>query len=144
MNRCREMLAGISDNHWRGKLSLAFNIVVSVLVIRIALSEVQSPAPVAALPLVVVISVSLLIWQVVGGWRAIESHTRTVGNMATVWAGFAAIVIALALTVMQILGALVRRAAIPAERYAEFTLRMTSQTAWPRLCVLWSVRTTQR
>ena len=120
------MLADFTGRHWRGQLSLALSIVVGLLLIRVALGEIQSLTPIALLPLFVLISAAILVWQVVGGWRAIESHTRAVGNMAMVWAGYAAIVVVLALTLMQTLDALARRADPPSppggEPYVEFTL----------------------
>lgn len=87
--------------HWYGKFSL----IITVLIILLALRSVFSFIPlltnsiyVAAL---IVLSGAILIWQIVGAWRAVDISLTQNPNMLLIWSTYGAMVLCAGLTAVQ-------------------------------------------
>ena len=95
--------------HWRGNHGLLFTVVVTLLGLRVLLGYLQLLVPTS--PILVFIgfailaNVPLLIWQVVGAFRAGDKHLRATGDMIPVWASYIAIVVVVVLASVQMFNA---------------------------------------
>jgi hypothetical protein len=108
-------------SHWRGNHGLVFTILVTVLGFRILLGYLQLLLP--ASPAVVLIGFCILangvvlVWQVVGAFRAGDRHLRATGDMVPVWGSYFAIVVVVVLASIQTIDAMATLA--PPPRIAE-------------------------
>jgi hypothetical protein len=88
---------------------LLFTIAVTLLGLRILLGYLQVQIPtspaVAFIGFAVLVNVPLLIWQVVGAFRAGDRHLHATGDMIPVWFNYIAIVIVVALASVQMFSA---------------------------------------
>ncbi len=96
--------------HWRGNHGLAFTILVTLLGLRFLLGTLQLLLPASpALVLIgfcILANVVLLVWQVVGAFRAGDRHLRTTGDMISVWGGYFAIIVVVVLASIQTVNAI--------------------------------------
>ncbi len=103
-------LARFFISHWRGNHGLAFTILVTLLGLRFLLGYLQLLLPTSpALILIgfcIVANVVLLVWQVVGAFRAGDRHLRTTGDMISVWGGYFAIIVVVVLASIQTVNAI--------------------------------------
>jgi hypothetical protein len=83
---------------------------VSVLGLRVLIGLIQPVIPAVVTGPWLCASVVILIWQLVGSWRAADVHLRDGGGMVLLWCSYGAMVIALALAVLQWLDAVAARA----------------------------------
>jgi hypothetical protein len=101
--------ANIFLEHWRGKHGLLFTMVVTLLGLRVLLGYLQELLPTSPafvfIGIAILVNVPLLVWQVVGAFRAGDRHLRATGDMIPVWGGYFAIVIAVVLASVQMVGA---------------------------------------
>lgn len=97
-------------SHWRGNHGLAFTILVTLLGLRFLLGTLQLLLPTSpALILIgfcILANVVLLVWQVVGAFRAGDRHLRTTGDMISVWGGYFAIIVVVVLASIQTVNAI--------------------------------------
>ncbi len=97
-------------SHWRGNHGLAFTILVTLLGLRFLLGYLQLLLPTSpALILIgfcILANVVLLVWQVVGAFRAGDRHLRTTGDMISVWGGYFAIIVVVVLASIQTVNAI--------------------------------------
>ena len=104
-------------SHWRGNHGLAFTIVVTVLGLRVLLGTLQRLLP--ASPAVVLIgfwilaNLVVLVWQVVGAFRASDRHLRATGDMVALWSGYFAIIVVVVLAAIQTIDAIAALAPPP-------------------------------
>ncbi len=104
-------------SHWRGNHGLVFTILVTVLGLRILLGYLQLLLP--ASPAVVLIvcwilaNVVVLVWQVVGAFRAGDRHLRATGDTISVWGSYFAIVVVVVLAAIQTVDAITALAPPP-------------------------------
>lgn len=96
-------------NHWHGQHNLLLTVFVALLGVRVVLGVLQPLVPVAAIGYWVVLSVLILVWQLVGAWRAGDNHLRDDGGAMLHWLGILSMVVVAVLTLLQIADALVRR-----------------------------------
>jgi hypothetical protein len=108
-------------SHWRGNHGLVFTILVTVLGLRFLLGTLQSLLPTSpALILIgfcILANLVVLVWQVVGAFRAGDRHLRATGDMVAVWGGYFAIVVVVVLAAIQTVDAITALA--PPPRIAE-------------------------
>ena len=92
---------------WLGEYSPLVTLLILMLGLRITIGFIPFVAnPFLSVP-IVVISLVVLVWQVVGTWRCIERHVKASGEMMVYWAGWAAIVVATVLTLLHTVDLLV-------------------------------------
>jgi ATP-dependent protease ClpP protease subunit len=93
--------------HWRGHYDLLLTAAVTLIGIRVGLGTMQYTALTDTSPGILAtwlaFSFTVLVWQIVGGWRTCENHIRSGGGMFTGWVGYAALLITIALAVFQAL-----------------------------------------
>jgi len=101
--------ARIFLEHWRGNHSLLFTIVVTLLGLRILLGYLQLLLPTSPvfvfIGFAIAANIPLLVWQVVGAFRAGDRHLRATGDMIPVWGGYFAIAIVVVLASVQMFNA---------------------------------------
>jgi hypothetical protein len=97
-------------SHWRGNHGLAFTILVTLLGLRLSLGYLQLLVPASpALVLIgfcILANVLLLVWQVVGAFRAGDRHLRATGDMMPVWGSYFAIFVVVVLASIQTVDAI--------------------------------------
>lgn len=95
------------SKHWRGHYDLLLTSAVLLIGIRIGIGAIQHTVLVnierATLATWLAFSFVVLVWQLVGGWRACENHVRDGGAMIIGWLGYGALLITLSLAVFQAL-----------------------------------------
>ncbi|MBL4600880.1 MAG: hypothetical protein JKX93_18110 [Rhizobiaceae bacterium] len=98
-----DRLASPFANHWRGQNALLPTIAFSVLGITllIAFIPVQASLPLAFA--VVLLSCTILIWQIVGTWRAITFNLGSFGDPMASWLAYGALLVAITATGFQVL-----------------------------------------
>jgi hypothetical protein len=85
---------------WRGEYSPLVTLFVLMLGLRITIGFIPFVAnPILGIA-IVMISLVVFVWQVVGTWRCIERHVKASGEMMVYWAGWSAIVVATVLTLL--------------------------------------------
>ena len=93
--------------HWRGHYDLLMTSACALLGIRLGLGAIQQNVLTMLTPVTLAawltFSLMVLIWQLVGGWRACENHVSDGGGMVTGWVGYGALLITLSLAVFQTL-----------------------------------------
>jgi ATP-dependent protease ClpP protease subunit len=92
---------------WRGEYSPLVTLLFLMLGLRITIGFIPFVANPFLSVLIVSISLLVYIWQVVGTWRCIERHLKASGEMMVYWAGWAAIVVAIVLTLLHTVDLLV-------------------------------------
>lgn len=111
--------------HWQGRVPFWVTLAVLLVGLRVGLGLLQGAVPRSALVVWLALSLVVCTWQVVGGWRAIDRHTRSLGSAVGGWFGYAALTLVLALTAVQALDAAARRGHVappPAPPAEVFTL----------------------
>jgi len=75
--------------------------------VRVLIGVIQSPLQqhfaTPALAVWLTASLIILVWQVVGGWRACDNYVRAGGGMAGGWMGYGSLLVVLALTLVQVI-----------------------------------------
>ena len=103
----KSAIADFIARHWRGQQDLLLTSAVILIGIRVVIGIIQhtalSDTSLGALTLWLTFSFSVLVWQLVGGWRTCENHIRSGGGMIAGWVGYAALLITFALAVFQAL-----------------------------------------
>ena len=108
-------------SHWRGNHGLVFTILVTVLGLRVLLGYLQlllsaSPALVL-IGFCILANGGVLVWQVVGAFRAGDRHLRATGDTISVWGSYFAIIVVVVLASIQTVDAIT--ALSPPPRIAE-------------------------
>jgi len=96
--------------HWQGRHDLLITLLVSVLGLRVLIGLIQPAVPAVATAPWLVASAVILIWQLVGNWRAVDAHLRSGGGMVLLWCSYGVMVIAITLAILQWLDAIAARA----------------------------------
>lgn len=109
-------------DHWAGRHGLALCVLVSLIGVRLLLGQLQALIPRALLAIWLLLSALILVWQVVGGWRACERTIRAGGGMGLVWLGYFCLCCTVVLALLQSVDAV-----------ASFFLRPVAVSAPPPL-----------
>jgi hypothetical protein len=97
-------------SHWRGNHGVGFTVLVTLLGLRVLLGTLQLLLP--ASPAVVLIgfwilaNAVVLVWQVVGAFRAGDRHLRATGDTIALWSSYFAIVVVVVLAAIQTVDAI--------------------------------------
>ena len=91
--------------HWRGQYNLLLTTSVFLIGLRVCIGYIQSrlQTQIEGMLLAVWLAISLgiLAWQLVGGWRACDNHIRDGGGMIAGWLGYGSLLVTLILTLLQ-------------------------------------------
>ena len=110
--------------HWRGQYNLLLTTSVFLIGLRVCIGYIQSrlQTQIEGMLLAVWLAISLgiLAWQLVGGWRACDNHIRDGGGMIAGWLGYGSLLVTLILTLLQFIdgvaGQIVLQPAPPPEK----------------------------
>jgi len=95
------------SRHWHGHYSLFLTAAVFLVGIRASIGILQSLVQpylhAIALALWLALSLLVLVWQTVGGWRACDNHAREGGGVVTGWVGYAALLLTVTLALFQLI-----------------------------------------
>lgn len=102
-----KIIVDLVFRHWRGQYNLLFTSAVLLIGIRVCIglfqSHLQSRFESTLLAAWLAISLSILVWQLVGGWRACDNHIRDGGGIVAGWLGYGSLLVTLALTLIQVI-----------------------------------------
>ena len=110
--------------HWRGQYNLLLTTAVFLIGLRVCIGLIQSwlltQIEAMLLAIWLATSLSILVWQLVGGWRACDNHIREDGGMIAAWLGYGSLLATLMLTLLQFIdgvaGQIVLQPAPPPEK----------------------------
>ena len=94
-------------NQWRGEYPALPTILFTMLALRLMIGFIPFIDNIVATSFIVLISVLVLVWQLVGTWRCIERHLKETGETMIYWAGYSVIAIAVVLTMLHTIDLLV-------------------------------------
>ena len=91
--------------HWDGRQGWFWTAAINLVGLRLLLAPLPGVAPggggAALLALFLLASLCLLVWQLVGGWRSAERGLKETGDMFPALAVYAAMLLALAMSLIQ-------------------------------------------
>ncbi|PCI03116.1 MAG: hypothetical protein COB78_10930 [Hyphomicrobiales bacterium] len=98
-----DRLATPFAKHWRGQNALFPTIVFSVLGITLLVTFIPVQANSLLAGAVMLLVCTILIWQIVGTWRAITTNLGSFGDPMASWLAYGALAVAIAATGFQVL-----------------------------------------
>ncbi len=131
------MQAEITNNfivrHWFGQNDLLVTLIGTLLLLRLALGLVQSVVPASAAVPWIIVSGCIMIWQVVGAFRAADHALKTQGATVLHWSLYGMILFIMVLTILQAADSLTGRkgvveTATSVEPVALLTLPLSADT----------------
>lgn len=130
----RHFIAG----HWRGKNDVWVTIVGSLIIIRLLYGFIQMSLLFhPSIVLIAILSLAnliLLVWQVVGTWRASDIRIKSGGTMIEVWICYIAILAVVIWAIVQMLDGFLSRAPTKHEMmlkdYNPMELRLEGEIAY--------------
>ena len=96
------MLKQALKRHWCGEYSLLVTLLVTLLSVRVLAGWGQAFVTGLGVYPWISISVAILVWQIVGSWRACDRHLKAQGGLVMYWSVLAMLLVIVVLTVLQI------------------------------------------
>ena len=84
--------------HWRGKYPVFVTILILLLCLRVMIGLIPFISNSVLSLAIVIASLLIFIWQIVGTWRCIEWHLRATGETMVYWTGWSSMFIVTVLT----------------------------------------------
>lgn len=102
-------IKGFIFQHWHGRNSLLVTLLGSLLALRVLLGQVQEIVPPVGVRFWVAVSLGIMVWQVVGAFRAGDHALKTQGPTMLLWGVYATILLTIVLSVLQAADAITGR-----------------------------------
>ena len=96
------MLKQFIKRHWLGQYPLLLTLLLTVLVLRLTLGQVQSVIPAIAMLPWMVFTLVIMVWQVVGTFRAGDRYLQETGSIILYWCLYFFLIVNVVLTGLQL------------------------------------------